>query len=426
MKTYSLTPLIAPVTKTVRIPGSKSYTNRALLLATLTKGTVTIKNPLFSDDTKAMISCLETLGIGIETTNDTITVFGDISQIKTGDYTLDAKLSGTTVRFITALACIIPGKKTIIGEEGLQKRPITDLVDALKQLGAKIEYLGKEDYPPLSIISETLTVGNVTVKGTISSQYLSAILMIAPLIGNITITIDGEQISKPYIYLTLATMKDFGVTVTNNQYTTYEISAKQAYKKDTYTVEGDYSSAGYFFAIAALTTATITVENLSSDSKQGDKQFLSLLEYMGNHVTYAANSVTIQGKTLKALSVSLQDYPDQAQTLAVLAAFINGTTTIHGIASLRVKETERILALQTELKKMGIETESTEDSLTIFGGNPKPATIHTYGDHRMAMAFAVAGSKISGMQIVDPDVVTKTFPTFWETIRSIGIGVTTV
>lgn len=422
MKTVILTPLSSPVIKTIAIPGSKSYTNRALLLAALAREVVVIQNPLLSDDTNAMIDCLKTLGITCEVTPDQITVIGNIFTIQDKEYVLNANLSGTTIRFLTALACIIPGKKTIRGEEGLNNRPIGDLVNALRELGADITYLEKEGYPPLHIASQTLQQKSVILHGNISSQYLSALLMIAPLIGNITIHIDGEQISKPYIAMTLRVMQDFGVTVTNTDYTSYTSSTQQ-YTKNTYIVEGDYSSAGYFLAIAALTHATITLDNLNPNSVQADKAFVSILEEMGNDIVYKDTAITITGKHIKPVTVDMNACPDQAQTLAVLAAFAKGKTVITGIASLRVKETERIRAIEIELLKMGIRTESTPSSLTIYGGNPKPAAIKTYGDHRMAMAFAVAGAKLSGMQIENSEVVTKTFPMFWNTLESIGIGV---
>lgn len=422
MKTYELTPLSKPLVQSISVPGSKSYTNRALILAALTKGTVTIKIPLFSDDTKAMISCLQSLGIAIEIKDDEIIVSGDISRIKDQEFTLNAHLSGTTIRFITALSCLIPGIKLITGEEGLNKRPIEPLIDSLKQLGAEITYQENDGYPPINISSSNLKGGITEIRGDVSSQYLSALLMIAPVIGDITIHVTGEQISKPYIDMTIASMKNFGVSVINNNYQQYKI-VEQQYKAHEYVVEGDYSSAGYFFAIAALTKSTITVENLHPDSVQADKELLTILKDMGNQVAFSDNTVTIIGNQIKPVTVSMQSYPDQAQTLAVLAAFANGRTEIRGIKSLRIKETERIKALESELGKMGIKTESTEDSLVIYGGNPKPAVIETYGDHRMAMAFAIAGSKLPEMKINNPDVVTKTFPSFWEKVEKVGIGV---
>lgn len=423
MNTTEIIPIDSgPITASISIPGSKSYTNRALLLAALTENPVVIKNPLFSDDTKAMIACLQTLGIEIKISEDQIEVVGSINDVQEKAYDLDAKYSGTTIRFILALATIIPGIKTIHGKEGLNKRPIKDLVDGLKQLGAEIEYLEKEGYPPLRVTSINLNPGAIFMNGDVSSQYISALLMIAPIVGDITIAIKGDQISKPYIDMTISTMEQFGVTVINKDFLAYIIE-KQQYTTPEYVVEGDFSSAGYFFAIAALTKSTLTLKNLNPDSKQADKKLLDVLEKMGSEITYGVNEITIKGNGIQAMEIDVTDFPDQAQTLAVLAAFATGETKLVGVQSLRVKETERVVALQRELEKMAIKTASTADTLTIHGGNPKSAEIDTYGDHRMAMAFAIAGIKLSGMKINDPEVVTKTFPDFWNKLNEIGVTI---
>ncbi|MDO8552335.1 MAG: 3-phosphoshikimate 1-carboxyvinyltransferase [bacterium] len=432
MKTVRITPFNKPVTATIAIPGSKSYTNRALLLAALTKGTVTINNPLVSDDTHAMIACLRELGIHFAFKDDmlapediarqpgSLIVTSDISAIREGEYHLNANLSGTAIRFVLALSAIVPGIKIIRGRGRLNERPIAHLVESLEQLGARIEYVDKHGYPPVKVLSSHLESGVVKIKGTVSSQFLSAILMIAPLIGELRIDIVGNQISKPYIDMTIDAMRSFGVSVENDGYKHYFVPAGQAYRATEHTVEGDFSSAAYFFAIAALTRSTLTLTNLNPKTYQADIRFLKILEDMGNEVTYGEHSITITGKGVKAVSVDMQDCPDQAQTLSVLAAFADGTTTIRGVQSLRVKETERVAAIETELKKMGIRAESTQDTLTVYGGKPKPARIDTYGDHRMAMAFAVAAAKLPGMEIVDPDVVTKTFPRFWKSLALAG------
>ena len=432
MKTLKLTPFSKPVTATIAIPGSKSYTNRALLLAALTKGTVVINNPLVSDDTHAMIACLRELGIRCTFKDDmlapedvarqpgSLTVTSDISAIQEGEYHQNANFSGTAIRFVLALSAIIPGIKTIRGEGRLNERPIAHLVEALEQLGARIEYVDKHGYPPVKVLSSRLKPGTVRIKGTVSSQFLSALLMIAPIVGELHIEIEGEQISKPYIDMTIDAMRSFGVSVENDGYKRYAVPSGQAYHATEYTVEGDFSSAAYFFAIAALTRSTLTLTNLNPKTYQADAGFLKILENMGNDVTYGERSITIAGKCVRAVSVDMQDCPDQAQTLAVLAAFAEGTTTIKGVQSLRVKETERVAALETELGKMGIHAESTQDTLIVHGGNPKPAKIDTYGDHRMAMAFAVAAAKLPGMEIMEPDVVTKTFPRFWKSLALAG------
>lgn len=424
MKAYTVQPLTQPVHATVAIPGSKSYTNRALLLAAMTPGSTKIVAPLISDDTEAMVSCLQALGLTIRQTNGFIEVANDITAITSANCTLDARLSGTTIRFLLALACVMPGAQILTGGEGLCKRPIGDLVDALRAAGAAIEYLGKEGFPPLKVTSSKLTTNIICVNGAMSSQYLSALLMIAPVAGIRTIAAEGELISEPYVAMTLAIMRDFGVSVakTGQQYAI----PHSAYHAAEYTVEGDMSSASYFAAIAALTGSTITLANIHQHSAQADREFIRLLEQLGGiNVNADANSITVQGTgaKIKPFQVNMQVCPDQAMTMAVLAAFTHGTSTIAGVRSLRVKETERVVALEQELAKMGIKTSSTHDVLTIHGGNPQPAVIATYGDHRMAMAFAVAGSLLNGMKIRNPEVVGKTFPGFWDALQAVGVAV---
>lgn len=426
MGEIKILPLSAPVSHQLVVPGSKSYTNRSLILAALTRNPVKILNPLFSNDTEAMINCLKTLGIDVEVGPDYINVLGNVGDVRDGNYQLNAHLSGTTVRFILALSCLVPGIKIIRGESGLNKRPIQELVHGLQGLGAQIDYLDQVGFPPLKVSSTKLSSGVITLKGDISSQYFSAILMIAPQMGEVTIRVKNEQISQPYIDMTIDTMCEFGVKVINQNYKKYIVPANQRYSKREYSVEGDYSSAGYFFAMAALTKSTITVKNLNPNSKQADLRFVKILEKMGNQVTYGKNEVTIKGTAIKPIRVDMEDCPDQVQTLAVLCSFAKGVTKITGVRSLRVKETERVKALQNELKKMGIKTSSTKDSLTVYGGDPKSAHIDTYGDHRMAMSFAVAGTKLPGMVINNPQVVSKTFPQFWEKLTSIGVEIKNV
>jgi 3-phosphoshikimate 1-carboxyvinyltransferase len=369
-----------------------------------------------------MIDCLKDLGIEIIEKPNEIIVAGSIDDIKAKEYKLDTKLSGTTIRFILALSCIIPGRKIIFGAESLNKRPIGELAGALKDLGAEIEYLEKPGYPPLAVKSDKLTVRRTRLHGDISSQFFSALLMIAPLIGGLEIDVMGTQISKPYIDMTIGLMKYFGVLVKNENFKKYIVEAGVRYQRKNYAVEGDYSSAGYFLAIAALTKSKLTLKNLTENSKQADRNFLEIIKKLGSKLSFNEDGLEVAGNGIKPIEVDMENCPDQAQTLAVLLAFAKGKSKITGIRSLRVKETERILALQNELLKMGIKTESTHDSLTIYGGSPKPAEIDTYNDHRMAMSFAVAGTILAGMVINNPEVVTKTFPEFWEKLKSIGIN----
>lgn len=423
MNALKLYPLMGSVVKTIKMPGSKSYTNRALLMAALTYGPVKIINPLFSDDTKAMIDSLIKLGIDIIVSENTIKVNGSIKDIRNKNFEINTELAATVLRFILPLLCIVPGIKIIKGKHGLNKRPIAPLVDALRDLGATIDYVNKEGYPPLRIHSSMLNTGILDMDGGVSSQFFSSLLMIAPVIGGITIRVKGKQISRPYIDMTINLMKKFGIDVINNNYTEYSVDPGKIYKVNEYVVEGDFSSAGYFFAIAALTRSTITVTNLNPNSAQADKKILSVLADMGNKITAGENMITIEGKGIKPIAINMLDFPDQAQTLAVLATFTKGKTVLTGLQSLHIKETDRIRAVVDNLKRMGIKTEETFDTLVIYGGIPVPAVIDTYGDQRTAMSFAVAGSLLSGMIIKEPDVVNKTFPGFWDKLEEIGIKI---
>jgi len=408
-----------PVTATIDIPGSKSYTNRALVIAALTKGKVTLHYPLYSEDTEVMVTCLRRLGIRIERLRDQLIVYDDISMIQESSCELFAQDSGTTVRFLLALLCLIPGNQVIKGNARLNERPIKDLVEALRFLGAKIDYLEKEEELPIKVNSSSLYLGSrVVLDASISSQFLSALLMIAPLLEGLTISLQGSLHSKPYVEMTLHLMQRGGIRVEKKD-KSYYIPPGQDYQKQEYLIEGDFSSAAYFFAIAALTQSTFTLKNLNPYSFQADRKFLDILVEMGNEVEKRENEITLIGKQIVPLSIEMQDCPDQVQTMAVLAAFVKGVVKISGVGSLRFKETDRVRALINELAKMGIQTEEKEDSLVIYGGNPKAALIDTYGDHRMAMAFAVAGTKLPGMRIHHPEVVNKTFPLFWDKLGSL-------
>jgi 3-phosphoshikimate 1-carboxyvinyltransferase len=360
------------------------------------------------------------LGLRIETWPDRIIVYDDISIVQNKSYELFAKDSGTTIRFLVALLCLTSGTKVIRGNARLNARPIKDLVDSLRLLGAKIDYLEKEGQPPLKIHSSALRLeSEVTIDASMSSQFFSALLMIAPFFNGLKIRLCGELISRPYVEMTLHAMHEWGIDVLQIEDGGYHIPREQCYQKNQYVIEGDFSSAGYFFAIAALTRSIMTLKNLNPHSTQADRKFLNILARMGNEINMNDHGITIIGNQILPLSLDMEECPDQVQTMAVLAAFAKGITKISGVRSLRLKETERVEALKNELAKMGIQTEDTHDTLTIYGGDPHAAIIDTYGDHRMAMAFAVAGTKLPGVKIRHPEVVNKTFPTFWDKLRSL-------
>ncbi len=391
MKIAEIAEIYPAVNATVKVPGSKSYTLRALFIAALCDSMPELTGMLESDDAKAMRNCLE--------------------NIKEDGKELFAGESGITARFMTALACISKGNNKITGAPTLLKRPIRDLVEALRQLGAKIEYQEKEGFLPLIVQSSDLSGKEVKISGRTSSQYLSALLLIGPYIkSGLEITVEDEQISKPYIDITIDIMNSFGVSVENDNYHKYSVKP-QKYRAKAYEVEGDYSSAAYFYAINALTGSNIKVANLNPGSKQGDKKFVDLIK--------TDNWQENGSRSDDTRIINAEDFPDQAMTLAVLAAFQQGKTVIEGVRSLRIKETERVKAVENELAKMGIKTESTDDKLTIYGGKPNPALIDTYNDHRIAMSFAVAGLRTGGAKIFRPEVVNKTFPGFWDELSKI-------
>lgn len=399
MQVVKLATVDRPFSKVINIPGSKSYSLRALFIAYICKESVELSNLLVSEDTAAMQNALKSLSGG------------------NSDLFVDE--SGITARFLTALACVTKGTQTISGKPSLNARPIKDLVNALNQLGANIKYLEKTGFLPLKISSERLTKSHLKVRGKTSSQYVSALLLLAPLLDNgLEIEIDGEQTSKPYIDMTVDIMGRFGVEVTNHDYKKYVVKS-QVYKATNYHIESDYSSAGYFFAAAALNKSEAEIMGLSQDSKQADKNFLEILRQFGAKVEFKTDSIKVTGADLKPIKVDMNNCPDQAMTAAVLASFAPGKSLIKGIASLRFKETERIEALQNELSKMGIRTRSRKDSLTIFGGRPRPTRVDTYNDHRIAMSFAVAATRVPETEIIDPNVVGKTFPGFWDEFSKI-------
>ena len=437
-----LEPLKQPVTASVNVPGSKSYTIRALLLAALTPKVnnqpVRVLNPLFSDDGQAILDCLNTLGIKTATKEETdvrwIEVHNSVADIQDEEYELDANLSAATLRFLLALSAVIPGRQTLFGKAGLNNSPVRDLVDSFKAIGADIEYLEREGYPPVRVNSSRIQTNRLQVSGATSSQYISALMMIAPQIQaqnsqqEVVIELLDEAVSKPYLDMTVSIMADFGVKVENHDYRKFVIPAGQAYQTQAYAVEPDASSMAYFLAIAALTGSSITIQNMNPHSVQADMRFAQILENLGHRLEWHGNALTLHGQRLDTqpstpLVIDMEDCPDQAQTMAVLAAFMPRVTRIEGLQSLRVKETDRLTATATELAKMGIPVEEEKDALVIHGGQLHAAKIATYGDHRMAMAFAVAGAAFPGLEIEDPSVVNKTYPGFWQDLQKLGLGV---
>lgn len=404
----------------VNIPGSKSYTNRALVLAAMADGESVLEGISLSDDALAVIAALEKLGVNIRIDENNAYVEGVGGKFFPYHGVIDVGPAGTAMRFLTALCSAIENCEVVLqGSERMHERPISELVNALRSWGADIQYLEKDGCPPLKIKGGSLNFSQfLTMKGSVSSQFFTALLLLAPLAKRVNIVVDGEQISKSYIDMSLGILEDFGLQVSNNEYRSYEVFGDV--ESMQYQVEGDASGASYFWGMAAINGGRVRVENISVDSMQGDIYFPSILESMGCKVRKREDWIEVQGpKRLNPTEVDMELMPDTAQTLAVVAAFAQGSTKITGLSTLKVKETDRLLALKCELKKMGIDSEIGDDFIVVHGGEPRGGVIETYHDHRMAMSFAMAASRIDGMEILNPEVVAKSFPNFWEECKKV-------
>ena len=400
---------------TITVPGSKSYTNRALLIAGLTDGECRLEKPLVSDDTKYMIRALKAFGISVQEEKEAFIVSGRDGKLSTPEEDIFIGNAGTTMRFLTTFSALVPGKTRLDGDERMRQRPLADLLHCLTQMGVKAVSANGNGCPPIDIAGGEVPGGEVQLAGNKSSQYLTSILLSAPYFKNDTcIHIQGDLTSKSYADITLDIMKTFGVHVDNESYQHFKVKAGDRYKAQTYRVESDWSSASYFLAAGAVTGGEVTLTDINPHSVQGDAQFTSVLEKMGCLVEKKSHSLHIKGNPLRGISINMNNMPDAVQTLAVTALFAEGETVIQGIGNLRIKETDRISALANELSRLGAEVETGEDFLIIRPGDYKGAEIETYNDHRMAMSFAVAGLKIPGTRIKNPKCVEKSFPDFFK------------
>ena len=408
---------------TVTLPGSKSISNRALLLASLAAGQTRIGNLLDSDDVRLMLSALAQLGIRTEPDGDTILVHGRGGPLVDQDVThsLNLGLAGTALRPLAAALTTGRGRFDLDGTARMRERPIHPLVDGLRQLGAQIDYLATEGYPPVRITGTGLSGGTVRMPGDLSSQFLTSLLMAAPLAaGPVTIEIQGEQVSKPYLAITLHLMHQFGVEVMHRDFQRFEVHPAGYRSPQTLIVEGDASSASYFLAAGAIAGPGVTVFGIGSDSVQGDLAFIEVLTAMGARVTTEPTSITVQPGPLQAVDLDLNAIPDAAMTVAVLALFARGTTTIRNIYNWRVKETDRLAAMSVELRKLGATVVEGLDFISISPPERLlPATIDTYGDHRMAMCFSLACLGGVPVTINDPECVSKTFPTYFDRFEAL-------
>jgi 3-phosphoshikimate 1-carboxyvinyltransferase len=408
----------------VRVPGSKSLTNRALVIACLAKGITRITNALISDDSRYMVKALQALGFGIQMdeTRCELTVTGLSGKIPEAKAQLFTGNAGTAMRFLCAMLTLGNGDYVLDGDERMRNRPIGGLVEALTQLGARVT-AAKNACPPVKIVAAGLPGGKAQIAGDVSSQYLSAVLMVAPYARHtIELSLSTNLGSKPYVDLTLDIMRDFGVIVSRDGYHSFSIPTGCYLSKDPYIVESDASAASYFFAAPAICGGSVRVENISRRSRQGDLAFIDILQAMGCTITEHDNSITVTGPNeLRGMDVDLGELPDTAQTLAVMAPFATSPTRIRGIASARVKETDRIRAMCTELGQLGVRVEEYEDGLTIHPCRKfNPTVIQTYHDHRMAMAFALIGLRVPGVTISDPGCVSKTFPNYFKVLESLS------
>ncbi len=403
---------------TVRPPGSKSITNRALITAALAAGESQLIDPLRSDDTEAMLGCLSALGVRVRNSRDKMVVSS--SGTLRGGSRLDARASGTTARFITAAATLADGESVVDGVPRMRERPIGPLVAALRGLGARISAAGGDSYPPVRVGGGGLRGGRIVVDGTVSSQFASAVMLSAPKAkSSVTLELDPDLVSKPYLTTTLEVMAAFGAVAgwAEPDVVTVEPTG---YEPRVFPVEADASAAVYPWAAAAVSGATVTVVGLDPTSTQADMGALDILRRMGCRVSKSSSGVAVTGPPgLKGVAANLNHCPDAALGLAVVAAFASSESRFTDIANLRLKETDRLAALESELRRLGVETETGGDWIRIQPGPLRPARIRTYDDHRMAMSFAIAGLVQPGITIEDPGCVTKTWPTFFRMLEEL-------
>ena len=415
---------IARVDGEILLPGSKSLSNRILLLAALSRGVTEVYNLLDSDDTNRMAESLQRLGVSLELSqeNTVCRVVGLGGPFPSQETELFLGNSGTTMRSICAALCLGQGEFTLTGEPRMYERPIKDLVDALRPMGANIEYLAKDGCPPLRIHARGIPGGSVSVRGNVSSQYLTAILLSAPLARrDMVINVEGDLVSKPYIDMTVAVMRRFGATVEADGYRQFRVPGGQGYQSPgSALVEGDASSATYFLAAAAIKGGTVRVNGVGLSSVQGDVRLADVLEQMGAPVRRGEDWIEVSRGDLRGVDLDLNHIPDAAMTVATTALFARGKTVIRNVGNWRVKETDRLAAMAAELRKVGAEVEEGEDYLGITPPERIiPAAIDTYNDHRMAMSFSLAALGDAPITINNPECVSKTFPDYFEQLAGI-------
>jgi len=409
-------PLSGPIHGEIRVPGSKSLTNRAILIAALAEGTSHLEGVLHSDDTKFMITAWQKLGVAIKQKENDLEITGCNGKPGAWSEPIYVGNAGTATRFLTAVLTLGEGEYQITGNDRMNKRPIGDLINALNDMGAQVSDLFGNDCPPVQITARGLKGGKVCIAGDKSSQYISALMMTAPYAESITeIEIVGNLVSRTYVEMTRKIMADFSVHCEWTNPQLLKIPPQQRYVPADYSIEGDASSASYFMGMAAITGGIVKIKGLKKDSTQGDIGLLSVLEEMGCIVRWEADGVVVEGRPLQAVEIDMNTMSDIAPTLAVIALFAQGETRILNVENIRIKECDRIQATVTELRKLGAQATEWTDGFSVTGlGNYHSARLETYNDHRMAMSLSIAGLKIPGVTIENPQCVTKTFPDFYE------------
>lgn len=411
-----------PVSGSIRPPGSKSITNRALVCAALAKGRSTLVDVLDSEDTRVMFEALGQLGIAMafDPAERVITATGCDGRLPANRADVFVANSGTTARFLAAMLCLGEGIYRLDGVERMRERPIQDLIDALRQLGADVSSDADSGCPPLLIRAHGLNGGPARMRGAISSQFLSGLLMAAPYAKQpIELVIEGELVSKPYVAMTLAVMRAFGAEIDARDLTRFRVHTDRGYAAREYAIEPDASAASYFWAAAAITGGEVRVEGLNRQSLQGDVRFVDVLAQMGCSVRDDGQSITVRGGPLRGVTVDMNAISDTVQTLAAVSLFAEGPTRITHVEHIRHKETDRLAALATELRKLGAEVGENADGLVITPGPLRGAQIATYHDHRMAMSLALVGLRTAGVVILDPDCTAKTYPQYFSDLSAL-------
>jgi 3-phosphoshikimate 1-carboxyvinyltransferase len=423
---YEVPRIIKPPDCAVTVPGSKSITNRALLIAALATEPVELTNVLFSDDSRNFLASLQNLGFQLEVDELAcrVKVYGRGGLIPERQARIYVGSAGTAARFITALLALTAGEYLVEASPQMMVRPMGPLLASLTTLGARFEFLGQPNCLPFKIYGTGARQNRVTLQANISSQFLSALLL-AGVGGenDLEIVIDGQVAAKPYVEMTLAMMRQFGVVVDNHDFQRLLIPAGQTYHGlSCYAIEPDISNANYFYALATMTGGSVLVEGVKLDALQGDIQFLGVLQRLGSTVTEGPDGVRVTGPRdgiYPGIEVDLVATPDQTMTLAALAPFATGPTMIKNVGIIKYHESDRLQAIRTELGRMGIGCEETADGLIIQPGQPRPVTVATYDDHRMAMAFALIGVRAGGIRIANPGCVAKTFEGYFELLTGI-------